>query len=131
MRNRHGLTLLEATIAMAIVGLVAVTVLSEFATEVRVGGKSAEARVLQALAQDRLSALLIAPTDFLIRLPDSLAAGAFPSPFGDHRWSAIVKPDRNIEGLLEARVVVRSSRGEVSLATRIFRQSTRVDRLRP
>ena len=116
---------------MAIVGLVAVATLSEFAAEVRVGSKSVDVRVLQVLAQDRLSALLLAPTDLLIRLPDSLAAGAFPPPFGDYRWSADVRPDRDIEGLLEAHVVVRSPRGEVALATRIFRRSTRVDPSRP
>jgi hypothetical protein len=116
---------------MAIVGLVAVATLSEFATEVRAGSRAAEARVLLALAQDRLSALLIAPTDLLRRLPDSLAAGAFPRPFGGHRWEASVRLDRDVEGLFEARVVVRSVRGEFAHATRIFRPSTRVDRSPP
>src|SRR5688572_2545315 len=107
--SRHGFTLLEATIAMAIVGLIAVATLGEFATEVRVGSKAVDARVLQALARDRLSALLLAPTDLLSRLPDSLAKGAFPVPFADHRWSAEVRRDRRIDGLFDLRVVVQSA----------------------
>lgn len=128
MTTRRGVTLLEATIAMAIVGLIAVATLGEFATEVRVGGKAVDARVLQALARDRLSALLIAPTDLLVRLPDSLATGVFPPPFADHRWRAEVRPDRRVDGLFNLRVLVNSTRGEVALETRTFRAPARTGR---
>ena len=131
MTNRPGVTLLEATIAMAIVGLIAVATLSEFSTELRVGAKSTDARVMEALARDRLSALRVTPTELLERLPDSLSQGTFAAPFSDHDWSVDLTPDRNVAGLLDVQIQVRSPRGQFTVATRLFRPRPRLDRSRP
>ena len=124
------MTLLEAVVAMAIVGLVAVATLEGFSTEIRTGSKATEARVLEALARDRLASLQIAPLELLVRLPDSLARGAFPEPFRSHTWTASVRADRNLPSLLEASVLVRSRTGEIWLTTRLFRPAAQVARVR-
>jgi hypothetical protein len=131
MRARPGVTLLEATIAMTIVGLIAVATLGEFATELRVGGRAVDARVLDALARDRLSRLLVTPGATLTRLPDSLSKGTFAAPFSDHHWVATVKADRSIEGLLELQVLVRSPDAEFAVTTKLFRPPPRVERTQP
>jgi hypothetical protein len=131
MSNRQGVTLLEATIAMTIVGLIAVATLGEFATELRVGAKAAGALGLEALARDRVAALQITPTEMLAHLPDSLSKGTFPSPFSDHDWTVDLKTDRNTVGLIDVQVHVRSPRGQFRVATRFFRPPSQVDRSRP
>lgn len=119
------MTLLEAAIAMTIVGLVAVAALGEFASEIRAAGRAAGARVLQALVRDRLASLKIAPDDALTHLPDSLAQGVFPPPFSDYRWTAALTPDRGFAGLYHAEIVVRSPQGELALAARIYKTPPR------
>jgi type II secretory pathway pseudopilin PulG len=115
------MTLLEATIAMVVIGLMAVAALGEFAAELRTGTRSVDARVLHALAEDRLSALRVAPAVVLTRLPDSLSQGWFPPPFGEHRWTATVKPDRILEGLYEVTVAIRAPNAQFAVSTRLFR----------
>ena len=131
MNSRLGFTLLEATIAMSIVGLVAVVALGEFSTELRVGVKAAEARLLQALAQDRVSALQVAPPEILYRVPDSLKTGAFPAPFDEYSWNVSIQPVRAVEGLAEARITVASKSSELTLTTRLFRPMPRTKQRRP
>lgn len=127
MKQRRGFTLLEATIAMAIVGLVAVVALSEFSTEVRVSAKASESRVLQALAQDRLTALQLAPPEVLHRLPDSLKTGKYAPPFQAYSWQATVRPVRSVESLLDASITVVSKTGQLTVATRFHRPLPRVE----
>jgi type II secretory pathway pseudopilin PulG len=115
------MTLLEATIAMVVIGLMAVAALGEFAAELRTGARSGDARVLHALAEDRLSALRVAPAEVLTHLPDSLSQGWFPPPFAEHRWIATVKPDRTLEGLYEVTVVIRAPSAQFAVSTRSFR----------
>jgi prepilin-type N-terminal cleavage/methylation domain-containing protein len=130
MTKHTGFTLIEATIAMAIVGLVAVATLSEFAAELRVSGTSVEVRVRQALVRDRISMMTLVNSDELRRVPDSLATGKFPRPFHDYQWSTRVEPNRHVDGLFEVTVTVRSSNGETSLTTRLFRPLPSVRRSR-
>jgi hypothetical protein len=106
---------------MAMIGLVAVASLGEFASELRAGSRAVEARVLQALTEDRQSALSLVPAEVLARLPDSLSAGVFPAPFSDYRWSADARSHREIQGLFDINIVISSKKGELALATRIFR----------
>jgi type II secretory pathway pseudopilin PulG len=111
--------LLEAAVALLIIGLVAGATLDVYAAEMRAATR--EPRLLSAtvLAQDRLAAVRILEPEQLARLPDSLARGRFDSPFADFRWHASTARARDGD-LYDVRVEVTWSGGVFTLVSRVF-----------
>lgn len=119
--HRRGFTILEAVVALAIVGLAGVSALEAVGGELRAADRAAEAYVTSALAQDRLAAVgLLAPRDFA-RLPDSLARGTFAPPFAAYRWTATAQPVLGERELYEVTVSVAGDRGDYVITTRFYR----------
>jgi prepilin-type N-terminal cleavage/methylation domain-containing protein len=116
-----GFSLLEAVVALAIVGLAAVAALGAFAMELRTAGQAARALEGQALAESRLAAVRLLQRSELEPLADSLRNGRFPAPLQEYQWQASSErvPDR--EDLFQVVVAVHWTEGAYSLGTRLYR----------
>lgn len=87
-RRRGGFVLLEAVVALAILGMASIVLLQVRAQQIRVATQARELLTAQALAEDRISAIRMLDYQLLADPPDSLIAGVFPPPFQDFSWNA-------------------------------------------
>jgi prepilin-type N-terminal cleavage/methylation domain-containing protein len=115
-RVRRGFALLEAVVALLVIGLAAAAALDLFSTQLRAARRQPGLVTAAALAQDRMAMLRLASPDELRRLPDSLARGEFPAPFAGYHWSAAATRARD-ESFYDLRVEVVSSEGQFTLAS--------------
>jgi hypothetical protein len=83
--------LLEAVVALAILGVASIVLLQVRAQQIRVATQARELLTAQALAEDRISALRMLDYLLLSDPPDSLMEGVFPPPFEDFSWTAEVE----------------------------------------
>ena len=130
-RRRHGFTLIEAVVALAIVGTIAVAVLGAFGAELRTASRLRGALPAVPLAEERMALLSTLEPRVLAMLPDSIARGAFAPPYADYRWEATVDELPDIPGLLQATVTVTWPDGRYAIETRHYRPDRRVAGVRP
>lgn len=121
MRARHGFTVLEAAVAVAIIGMISVGALAAFGADLRAAQRSQELLPAAALAEERLAALELAEPTRLAMLPDSLRRGRFTAPFERYEWTASATPVRGERALYDFTVRVRWESGDYSLARRRYR----------
>jgi type II secretory pathway pseudopilin PulG len=105
--RRNGFVLMEAAVALAIIGLVAIALLSATGAQVATASKATIMLTARSLAEDRLSALRLLDYDALADPPDSLLAGVFPPPFEQFSWAARVEAMEEEYDLFGVEVVVR------------------------
>ena len=108
----HGFLLLEAVVALAIIGIVAVGVLASTAAQVRTADKASVLAVARTLAEDRTTAFRLLGYEELRDPPDSLMGGAFRPPFDEYSWSATIRETEGEYDLFTLDVVT-TGRGEV------------------
>ena len=113
---RHGFVLLEAVVALLVIGLVSAAALDLVSAHFRAAARQPALLTAAALAQDRMTALQFLPAEELGRLPDSLARGDFPAPFVGYRWSAVTSRARD-GSLYDLRVDVEWGAGRYTLAS--------------
>ena len=113
---RHGFVLLEAVVALLVIGLVSAAALDLVSAHLRAAARQPALLTAAALAQDRMTALQFLPEEELRRLPDSLARGDFPAPFAGYRWRATTTRSRD-ESFYDLRVEIESSVGRYALAS--------------
>lgn len=106
VRVRAGFVLLEAVVALAIIGLVSIALLATTAAQVRTADKAQLLLTARALAEERMAMLRSLGYLELLDVPDSLAAGTFPPPFEAYAWQAEVAPADGEYDLFTARIVV-------------------------
>ncbi|MCI0432569.1 MAG: type II secretion system GspH family protein [Gemmatimonadetes bacterium] len=120
-RVRCGFALIEAVVALMMLGLTvafAMALAGEQLRAVQRGGRLIEAR---ALAEDRLSAVGLSPRADLVRVPDSLARGRFEPPFDTYRWNVACTETRDEVDLFDVKIEVTWEDGAYRLETRLFR----------
>ena len=120
-RGNRGFTILEAVVALAIVGLSGVATLEAVGGEIRGVEREREAYTSAVLAQDRLAAITVVPPEALNPLPDSLARGTFAAPLTDYHWTATLRPVFGQRDIYELTVDVGSDRGAYTVVTRLYR----------
>jgi type II secretory pathway pseudopilin PulG len=113
--------LLEALVALAIIGLVALSLLQARGQQIRVAGQARELLVAQALAEDRLGSMRILDYAGLADPADSLLAGSFPEPFDAFSWTAEIAPMEDELDLFHVAVAVSGPAERFPLATLIHR----------
>ena len=91
-RARGGFVLMEAVVALAIIGLVASALLATTASQVRTADKASLLLTARTLADERMATRRMLSYDQLSEVPDSLLAGTFPAPFENWSWRAEVVP---------------------------------------
>jgi Tfp pilus assembly protein PilV len=95
---RSGFVLMEAVVALAIIGLVAIALLATTASQVRTADKASLLLTARSLADERMATMRMLSYDQLREVPDSLLTGTFPSPFDAWSWRAeVVQIDENDE----------------------------------
>jgi len=104
--NRNGFVLIEAVVALAIIGLFAIALISTVGAQVRAADRANVLLVARALAQDRLAVIQFLDYEHLNELPDSIAGGVFSSPFEDFVWTAKVDVVDDEYDLFDATVTV-------------------------
>jgi prepilin-type N-terminal cleavage/methylation domain-containing protein len=119
-RRRAGFTMLEAVVALAIVGLVCVGVLGAYAGSLRADTAAVDRLPLESLAVERLAAVDIVAGS-LAHLPDSVAHGAFNAPYEGARWDVDTRDVREVPGLVEIDVSVHDANESFTLHTRRWR----------
>ncbi len=123
-RNRRGFTVLEAVVALAIIGLTSMAVLGAFAGDLRTANAARTALEVSTLAQSRLARLELATRRELAALPDSLAHGTVPEFSDRYAWSASAVPVGTEPDLFELHVIITWPEGSTALTTRRFRPAT-------
>lgn len=123
--SRAGFTVLEAAVALAIVGLTAVGVLAAFGADLRGAERARDSLAALSLAQSQLARLEVLGARELSSLPDSLGRGAFAAPLDQYRWTATTAAVPGEPDLYDLRVVVEwsdgRSTGRSTLRSRRFR----------
>jgi prepilin-type N-terminal cleavage/methylation domain-containing protein len=109
--TRRGFVLLEAVVALAIIGIFAVGLLAATGVQVRASSKAQVLLTARALAEDRLMSVRMLEYDDLGKLPDSLKAGTFADPFTDYSWMTTVSPVKDEYDLFDVQIVI-SAHGE-------------------
>lgn len=120
-RADSGFTILEAVIALAVVGLAGVAALEAVGGELRASARAAEAYTLAALAQDRLAAVAVVAPTAISPIPDSLGRGTFPAPFERYDWTASTEPVRNERELYAVTITIRGDGREYTVNTQLYR----------
>jgi type II secretion system protein I len=118
---RGGFTLLEAALALAIIGVAAIAALTALAAELRTAERARWAVPATMLAEDRLAVLALRPPAELRTLPDSLARGRFEGRFTEYRWVAAVRPSAVEHGLYDVEIQVEWDGGRYALQSRVYR----------
>jgi hypothetical protein len=119
--SRRGFVLLEAVVALAILGVASIVLLQVRAQQMRVASQARELLTAQALAEDRLGALRLLNHLLLESPPDSLMRGVFPTPFEMFSWSAEVELMKDEYDLFGLEVVVEGPNERFPLRTLVHR----------
>lgn len=122
--GRDGFALIEAIVALAIIGTFAVAVLATLGAQTRAADRAATLLTAQALAEDRQMALELLDYADLESLPDSVAAGVFPPPFEMYSWTARVEPVEDEDDLFATEIVVTDGPFAYPLRGMIHRSGT-------
>src|SRR5206468_3140408 len=91
-RHRSGISLLEAVVAIAIVGMTAISALESVGGGMRTAERSKRAIEAEALATARLQFMDLMSETQLRALPDSVAKGEFSKPLDDYHWTTTSAP---------------------------------------
>ena len=118
---RRGFVLLEAVVALAILGVASIVLLQVRAQQIRVATQARELLTAQALAEDRLAAIRLLNHVLLEDPPDSLLRGAFPPPFEEYSWAAEVELIQDEYDLFGVEVVVEGPAERFPLRTLVHR----------
>lgn len=117
VRARGGFVLLEALIALAIVGVMVVALLGATAGQLRTAAKSANMLTARSLAEERMAVLRSLEYGALVDPPDSLLAGVYGPPFEAYSWRAEIAPVEDEYDLFSAAVTVSVEDDGLTLRT--------------
>ena len=121
-RARRGISLLEAVVAIAVVGMTAVSALESVGAGLRTAEKSRRAIEAEALASSRLEFLDLLSDRELQTLPDSVESGKFAAPLDEYSWKTSSTPYSDQAGVYDVRITVAWPTGAYTLKTYVYRQ---------
>lgn len=120
-RPRRGITLLEAVVAIAIVGMTSVAALESVGGEMRTAERARRAIDVEQLATSRLEFMDLLTDRELQALPDSVEKGAFAAPLDEYSWTTTSTPVSEQPGVYAVRVTVAWPSGSYTLRTYLYR----------
>ena len=119
--RRAGFSLLEAVVALAVLGAVSVSALAAFGAQLRTSERATAALTADALAEDRLARVRVLEREDVAHLPDSLAGGRFDAPWERFTWRMGSREVLDRPDVFEVTTAVQWESGDYDLATRLYR----------
>lgn len=117
---RAGFTLVEALVALLILGAALVPLFSTFADGLRAERRVDDALVAVALAEQRLAELSLLPADS-IDFYAQPREGGFGEHFAGYRWRAVMETRADQPALVRAAVLIeRGGREDFALETEFY-----------
>jgi type II secretion system protein I len=115
--NRKGFTLLEALVALTVLGLVGVSAVGVIGSDLRAASRMREGLTEVAVAEEILARVSLLDGNALTSLPDSLRRGELI--LGDERyeWRTESREQGTHPNLVEVSVTVTSTSGSRGLTT--------------
>ena len=127
-RSRSGISLLEAVVAVAIVGMTSISALEAVGSGMRTAEKARRAAEAEALATSRLDFMTLMTDRELQALPDSVAKGTFPEPLEEYSWTTTSKADADQAGIYSVHVTITWPNGSYTVPTYLYRRPPLVTR---
>jgi type II secretory pathway pseudopilin PulG len=118
---RRGVSLLEAVVAVAIVGMTAVSALEAAGGDMRAAERSRRAIEAEALATSRLDFIDLLNDRELQALPDSVEKGKFDPPLDEYSWKTTSTPLADQAGVYTIHVTVEWPSGLYTLRSYAYR----------
>jgi type II secretory pathway pseudopilin PulG len=118
---RRGVSLLEAVVAIAIVGMTAVSALEASGGDMRAAERSRRAIEAEALATSRLDFVDLLNDRELQALPDSVEKGKFDPPLDEYSWKTTSTPLADQAGVYAIHVTVDWPSGSYTLRSYAYR----------
>ena len=119
--TRRGITLLEAVVAIAVVGMTSVAALEGVGGDMRTAERAKRAIEVEALATSRLEVMNLLTDQELQSLPDSVQDGKFAPPLDEYTWKATSAPVSDQAGLYSVHVTVAWTNGSYELKSYMYR----------
>ena len=126
--RRSGLSLLEAVVSVAIVGITAVSALEAVGSQMRTAETARRNTEAAALATSRLDFMELMSDRELQALPDSVSKGEFPPPLDEYSWTTTSDPYSDQAGVYDVRVTIAWPNGSYALKTYLYRRPPLVTR---
>jgi len=122
LANRRGVSLMEAVVAVTIVGITAVAALEAVGSDMRTAERARRAIETESLANTRLQFLTLMTDRDLQALPDSVAAGKFDKPLDEYSWKTTSTPLDDQAGVYDVRVTINWPAGSYLVRTYAYRR---------
>jgi type II secretory pathway pseudopilin PulG len=120
-RARRGISLLEAVVAIAIVGMTSVGALEAVGGDMRTAERARRAIEAEALATSRLQFMDLMTDRELQALPDSVEKGTFAAPLNEYSWKTTSTPVSEQAGVYDVRVTVEWPNGSYMVRSYEYR----------
>ena len=127
-RPRRGISLFEAVVSVAIVGLVAVSALETVGAQMRTAEKARRNTEAAALATARLDFMELLTDRELQALPDSVSEGTFAEPLDEYSWKTTSDPYSEQAGVYSVRLTIAWPTGSYAVKTYLYRRPPLVTR---
>ena len=122
------MSLLEAVVAIAIVGITSVSALEAVGGDMRTAERSRRAIEAEALASSRLQYMDLLTDRELQAIPDSVEKGKFPAPLDEYTWTTTSAPLSEQAGVYDVRVKIDWPTGTYLVRTYQYRTPPLVTR---
>ena len=128
MTSRPGLSLLEAVVSVAIVGITAVSALEAVGSQMRTAVTARRNTEAATLATSRLDFMELMSDRELQALPDSVSKGEFAPPLDEYSWTTTSDPYSDQAGVYDVRVTIAWPNGSYAVKTYLYRRPPLVTR---
>ena len=119
---RRGVSLFEAVVAIAIVGITSVSALEAVGGHMRTAERARRAIEVEALAASRLEFMDLMTDRELQALPDSVESGKFLPPLDEYSWKTTSAALSDQAGVYAVRVTIDWPTGSYVVRTYQYRQ---------
>lgn len=120
-RSRRGVSLLEAVVAVTIVGLTSISALEAVGGDMRTAERARRAIEAEALAGSRLEFMDMLNDQELQSLPDSVQKGKFVAPLDEYSWTTSSAPLADLAGVYTVKVTIDWPTGSYTVKTYEYR----------
>jgi len=120
-RARRGISLLEAVVAIAIVGMTSIAALESVGSGMRTAEKARRMTEAEALATSRMEMLDLLTDRELQALPDSVQKGKFAEPLDEYSWTTTSEPLADEAGVYAIRITISWPTGTYVIHTNQYR----------